>query len=165
MNKFKLNILSLIIAIIALIPMGIIYAQNSDHNVNVYLIGENDQEYSALLNNYPASLLTVSNDSIDKAYENWMYLMKDIETFAKKTNFDLNGIKIWLNVFWNKNGYIEMITYYPKPNSKNMDFGLLTKFFLNFAKNYSPRLSYKQNFNHFGSCKFPSYADIYLNAK
>lgn len=129
----------------------------------VFLIGENDENYADVTKNYQESLLTVSNDSMDVAYINWMWLMKDIEDYAKKANYDVNGLKIWLNVFWNKSGKIEVISYYPKPNCKNIEFEKFSLFLIEFMKNYKPRLKAKSNFSHYGSAKFPSYAEMYLS--
>ncbi|MGE5354738.1 MAG: hypothetical protein ACM3PT_00725 [Deltaproteobacteria bacterium] len=131
----------------------------------IFYIGQNEKEYSQIIKNYPESLLTVSKDSIDLAYLNWMYVLQDIEVFARKEKFDLNGLKIWLNVFWNKNGKIDAISFYPKPNSRNMEFENLVSFFKEFARQYNPRLKYKANFSHFGSAKFPSFAEMYINQK
>ncbi len=140
------------------------FAQN-DHNIEIpraFLVGEYEKAYSQIMKNYPASLINASKDSVDLAYINWMYLLYDIENFSKKIDFDIKGIKIWINVFWNKSGKIDFITYYPKPNSKNMEFDKLTAFFSEFVKNYKPRYKYSENFSHFGSAKFPSFAERFI---
>ncbi|MEZ4906327.1 MAG: hypothetical protein R2771_01485 [Saprospiraceae bacterium] len=128
-----LRTISFLLLYFCIYNTNIAYSQDIKQNGIVFLIGDNDEKYSQYLNDYPVSLLTVSNDSMELAYLNWMYLLKDIEDFAKKADFDLNGIKIWLNVFWNKNGKIDFMSYYPKPNSRNMD---LTNSLL-FLKNFS----------------------------
>jgi hypothetical protein len=136
---------------------------NKSFNPKVFFMGENDQDYSVAIAPYGESLLSVSNDSMETAYLNWMYLLKDIEDFSKKNNFDLNGLKIWINVFWNKNGRIDIISYYPKPNCRNIEFEKLSLFLVDFIKQYKPRLKYKSNFSHYGSARFPSFADMYIN--
>ena len=128
----------------------------------VFLVGEHEKAYSDLIKQYPQTLIHISNDSIELAYINWMYFLYDMESYSHKTGFDLNGIKIWINVFWNKNGNIDYITYYPKPNSRNMEFNKLTAFISEFIKNYKPRIISNENFAHFGSAKFPSFAENYL---
>lgn len=127
-----------------------------------FLIGEYETEYGNLINQYPESLLSISNDSIELAYINWMYLLYDMEKHSQKINFDLKGLKIWLNVFWNKNGQIEYISYYPKPNSRNMEFKELTAFFIDFINNFNSRIKGKDNFVHYGSARFPSFAEKYI---
>jgi len=131
----------------------------------VFLVGEQENEYADLIDQYSQSLIGISNDSIELAYINWMYLLYDMESYSHKIGFDLNGIKLWINVFWNKNGNIDYISYYPKPNSKNMEFNKLTAFLSEFIKNYKPRMKSNENFAHFGSAKFPSFAENYIPDK
>jgi hypothetical protein len=144
---------------------GVGVSAQEDGNIDLpkaFQIGEHENGYGNLIKLYPESLLSVSKDSIELAYINWMYLLFDMEKHSKKINFDLNGLKIWLNVFWNKNGSIEYISYYPKPNSRNMEFNKLTAFFIDFVNNYKKRISGSDNFVHFGSARFPSFAEKYI---
>lgn len=161
----KLKLIYLLIIILTLVNTKSVFSQDKQVNPIVFLVGENDEQFSSITKNYSESLLSVSHDSMEIAYLNWMYLLKDIEDFAKLNKFDLNGIKLWLNVFWDEGGNIDLISYYPKPNSKNMDFSKLTEFLKSFAKQYKPRLKYNYNFSHYGSARFPSFADMYINAK
>jgi len=155
-----------IIPVLFLITSSIIGQNIEKSNLPLaFLVGENEKEYAELINQYPASLLSVSKDSMELAYENLMQLLYDMEQHSKKVNFDLRGIKIWLNVFWDKDGRINYISYYPKPNCRNMDFKKLTAFFIDFIKHYKPRLKADKNFALYGSARFPSYAERYLNKK
>ncbi len=143
--------------------LGVVRAQVVSEDLpRAFLIGENEELYNSFTSLYPSSLLEVSNDSMELAYVNWMYLLKDMEDYAKATDFDLNGLKIWINVFWNKNGSIDYITYYPRPNSRNMDFKKITAFFIDFIKKYKPRLKGDKNFVHYGSARFPSFSEMYI---
>ncbi len=135
---------------------------SSDKLPKVFLIGEYEELYNSFINLYPGSLLEVSNDSMELAYVNWMYLLKDMEEHSRAIDFDLNGLKIWMNVFWNKNGSIDYITYYPRPNSRNMDFKKLTAFLIDFVNKYKPRLKGNKNFVHYGSARFPSFSEMYI---
>jgi len=127
-----------------------------------FLVGQYEKEYAELMNKYPASLLNVSKDSLELAYQNFMQLLYDIEQHAKKMDIKLGGIKIWLNVFWNKNGKIDYISYYPKPNCRNTDFRMLTAFFIHFIQHYKPKIKADTNFALYGSARFPSYAEKYI---
>ncbi len=143
--------------------LGFAKAQGVSNNLpKVFLIGEHEKVYSGFTKLYPLSLLEISNDSMELAYVNWMYLLKDMEDHSNAINFDLNGLKIWMNVFWNKNGTIDYITYYPRPNSRNMDFKKLTAFFIDFIRRYKPRLKGNKNFVHYGSARFPSFSEMYI---
>jgi hypothetical protein len=153
-----------IIIIFLFSGMGVLSAQADGSNKlpKAFQIGEYESGYGNLIKLYPESLLTTSKDSLELAYVNWMYLLYDMEQHSKSINVDLKGLKIWLNVFWNKNGSIDYITFYPKPNSRNMDFNKLTAFFIDFVNNYNVRIKGKDNFSHFGSARFPSFAEKYI---
>jgi len=94
-----------------------------------------------------------------------MGLLSDMEQYAEKSDFDIKGIKIWLNVFWNPDGTIKHLVYFPKPNSRNMDFKLLTKFMEKFRTTYEMESLTAKCYSHCGSASFPTFADIYLKEK
>ena len=94
---------------------------------------------------------------MNKAYKLWVSLLKDLERFANDKDFDLKGTKIWINLFWNADGSIRNIVYYPKPNSKNMDFALLSDFLSYFAFSYQLALTNETPFSHYGSASFPTF--------
>jgi len=160
----KFNKATTIIIIFLFTGIGMLSAQADGYTglPKSFQIGEHENGYGNLIKLYPESLLTTSKDSIELAYVNWMYLLYDMEKHSRKIDIDLKGLKIWLNVFWNKDGRIDYITYYPKPNSRNMDFDKLTAFFIDFVNNYKVRLKGKDNFSHFGSARFPSFAEKYI---
>ncbi len=163
----NINKTTAILIFVLISSSSFLYSQGKKNSEipKAFLVGEYENEYSGLIKQYPQNLIDVSNDSIELAYINWMYLLNDMESFSHKIGFDLNGIKIWLNVFWNKNGNIDYISYYPKPNSRNVEFNKLTAFISEFIKNYKPRLVSKENFAHFGSAKFPSFAENFIPDK
>lgn len=131
----------------------------------VFMIGQNELQYEGLVSKCNNPLLTVCQDSMDLAYRKWMGMLSDMEQFAEKSEFDIKGIKIWLNVFWDENGRIDHLVYFPKPNSRNMDFDLLTQFFFNFVDQYQMDKLSSQCYSHYGSATFPTFADIYLQNK
>ncbi len=155
--------------IIILIISGSLLPVRTQHNNNtsnripdVFLLGTDDDALGELALNYTGNLMTVSDNSMEKAYKHWMFLLVDMETYSKKINFDLNGVKIWLNVFWDKSGKINYISFYPKPNSKNIPNAELKAFLLSFARQYEPELSSSQNFLHYGSASFPNHAELMI---
>ncbi len=95
-----------------------IFSVNSQQNVTkidvnpkVFYIGEDEEAYEKLVRNYNVLLFTVCENNMEKAYDNWSVLLKDIEEFSIKSNFDLKGVKLWLNVFWDKDGTIDYIVF------------------------------------------------------
>lgn len=130
---------------------------DSDISARAFLIGENEEHFESLVIEHGEQLLNVCNNSMDKAYNSWVSLLKDLEGFADDREFDLKGTKIWINVFWNADGSIRNIVYYPKPNSKNMDFALLSDFLSDFASSYQFTLTNEKPFSHYGSASFPTF--------
>lgn len=128
-----------------------------DQTQRAFLIGENEQYFELLVTEHTEQLLNVCSNSMDKAYDAWVSLLKDLEGFAEDRDFDLSGTKIWVNVFWNADGTIRNIVYYPKPNSKNMDFTLLSRFLADFASSYQFSISNEKPFSHYGSASFPTF--------
>lgn len=132
---------------------------------DVFMIGQNEIQYEDLVANCNKPLLSVCSDSMDLAYRSWMGLLSQMEQYAEKSDFDIKGIKIWLNVFWDSEGTIKHLVYFPKPNSRNMDFDLLTKFLAKFVDTYEMDSSETNCYSHYGSATFPTFAEIYLQEK
>lgn len=150
------------ILICVLIVTCNIFAQQArvtaDNTTKVFYIGEDEKEYEKLVKNYSTLLFTVCENNMEKAYDSWSMLLKDIEDFATKQNFDLKGVKLWLNVFWDKDGTIDCIVFYPKPNSKNLNYDQLKSILTAFGKSYQSPLKYSSTFSHYGSASFPIFA-------
>ncbi|MGB4840858.1 MAG: hypothetical protein WBP08_17765 [Saprospiraceae bacterium] len=131
------------------------YNTVSDVSTKVFYIGEDEKEYEKLVRNYNVLLFTVCENNMEKAFDNWSVLLKDIEDFSVKSNVDLKGVKFWMNVFWDKNGTIDYIVFYPKPNSKNMNYDLIKSMLASFVKSYQSPLKHATKFSHYGSAAFP----------
>jgi len=151
-----------IFSIIVVLLVAFSARGQSDSQVSerAFLIGESEEHFKLLVTEHSDQLLIVCNNSMDKAYDYWVSLLKDLEGFADDRNFDLKGTKIWINVFWNADGSIRNIVYYPKPNSKNMDFSLLSSFLSDFASSYQFTLSNDRPFSHYGSASFPTFSSF-----
>ena len=171
LNLFNLHIKEIVLLILLSLQLGTTsYAANHesiaiDSLPAVFMIGQNELEYEALVSTCSYPLLTVCNDSMDRAYKYWMTMLSDMEQHAEKSEFDIKGIKIWLNVFWNADGSIKHLVYFPKPNSRNMDFSLLTKFFKKFVTDWNMDSIGGNCYSHYGSATFPTFADYYLRNK
>ncbi len=122
----------------------------------VFIIGEHESKFEILADQYKAMLLTVCEDDIDVAYDRWLGMLKEMEHYATFINYDLKGIKMWLNVFYEPNGKVKHIAYYLKPNSKNVDTEELTAFFSSFINHYTFPLVSELRYSHYGSATFPT---------
>ncbi len=135
------------------------YGQKSVSEIpNVFLIGEYEAPYEAMVKDHTDLLLSVSDNSMEKAYDRWLDLLQSMEDYADNKEFDIKGIKIWLNVFWKKDGTLNHIVYYPKPNSRNLDFDKLTIFLKGFFDVYQMEVASDSGFSHYGSASFPTFS-------
>ena len=122
-----------------------------------FLISEDDQAYGNLVLATPTLLMEVCNNSMDEAYKKWVYMLADMEEAAVDKGFEIRGLKIWINVFWNSDGTIDHIVYYPKPISKNIEYSTFTNFLNEFAAEYQMEITSENSFAHYGSASFPTF--------
>lgn len=124
---------------------------------SVFMIGEHQEEYSLLLSENPAPLLAVCDNKMDDAYEKWTTLLHAIEQEASLSDFNLKGIKVWINVFFNTDGSIKNLAFHPKPNSKEFDYDTLKNLLEVFVANYNIGIANKDGlFVHYGCASFPT---------
>lgn len=123
----------------------------------VFLIGEFENQYNELIQDYETLLFTVCDFDMDAAFSKWQSMLREMDSFAKQNDVDLDGVKVWLNVFLEKNGKISHLAYYLKPMSKNIDQAELSAFFKTFIKDYRFPLLSKGNYSHYGTASFPVY--------
>ena len=83
-------------------------------------------------------------------------MLSEMEAYAGNIDFDLNGVKIWLKVFWNANGTIDHLSFYRKPNSRNVDVDELKAFLSSFINHYQMPINTTVKFTHNGSAQFPT---------
>ncbi len=124
----------------------------------VFVLGQHEKAYEKLYAKHSTVLLEVCNDDMDVAFDKWLGMLEEMEDYANSIDYDIKGIKVWLNVFWDKNGKIKHIAYHLKVNSRNVQLDELTAFFSSFMNHYTfPSIS-QQNFSHYGSASFPTFA-------
>lgn len=131
----------------------------------VMLIGEENGYYEELVEECNTLLLSVTDNSMMAAFDNWTEMLSEMEASADKDGFDIKGVKLWINVFWNEDGSINKVFYYPKPNSKNMDFEKLSYFLEHFANAYTFPITSEACFSHYGSASFPVRARLSRDEK
>ncbi|MGB4969538.1 MAG: hypothetical protein WBO31_08405 [Saprospiraceae bacterium] len=124
----------------------------------VFLIGEYEKPFEEMSSNYSTLLLNNYQDDLDKAFNGWTSVLVGMEDYANTISFDLRGLKLWVNIFFNVDGSIQHLVYYPKPNSKNMDFELLTNFFISFCNTYRFKDPISKKCSHIGSASFPTFS-------
>ncbi|MBY5957704.1 hypothetical protein KUV50_06160 [Membranicola marinus] len=131
----------------------------------VFLIGEYESFYSSLYEEYPGILLHQTENDMDKAFEKWLMVLHAMEVHSEKIDYDIKGLKVWLQIFFEESGEIDHILFFKKPLSKNIDDQELIAFFRSFIKDYVLPIEATENFNHSGSASFPTYGHAPLEAR
>lgn len=143
----------------------VMFAQNDTEKLNsihelptVFEIGEYEYLYADLNEEHPGYLLGICENNMNSAFEKWSHLIYDMETYSKSIDYDMNGVKLWLNVWFKADGTIQNLAYYLKPNSKNMKPAEIKAFLSSFSRQYKMPISSTSNFNHNGSATFPTFS-------
>ena len=121
-----------------------------------FTLGQYDgRPFERLKADYETQLLSVCKNDMETAYYLWVHVLKHMETQSVKAGFNLDGVKLWLYVFWNKDGTISNIAFHPKPNSKNVKNEDIANFLIAFCKTYKFPLTAEVNFSHYSTASFP----------
>jgi hypothetical protein len=110
-----------------------------------------------LSSDYKSSLFLASDTSFEKTAKNWKHLLSAMEFYSQQINFDLRGVKLWLKVFWAKNGQIDHISYYLSNGSINIGLVDLEAFLSSFIKNYTLPQKHNHRFSYDARIIFPLY--------
>ena len=121
----------------------------------VFLIGEYENQYNELIQDYETLLFTVCDFDMDKAFSKWQSMLIELDAFAKSNDVNLDGVKVWFNVFLEKDGQISNLAYYLKPMSKNIDDAVLNALLKEFIKDYTFPLLSVGKYSHYGTASFP----------
>ena len=124
----------------------------------VFKIGEYEAQYEKLMSEHEILLLSACNDDMNIAFEKWQGMLQAMEQHSDQVNYDLKGVKMWLNIFWEEDGSIRNIAYYLKPNSRNVDTDKLSLFFISFMNNYQFPLVVGERYSHYGIAAFPTFS-------
>jgi hypothetical protein len=130
----------------------------SDEMPTVFILGEHEQAYETLKQEHSQTLLEVTNYDTQEAFSHWLGMMEEMESYANKVKFDINGIKIWLHAFWNPDGSISHFGYLLRPDSRNVDKLEFAAFLKTFMKRYTFDLSSSKPFSHYTGANFPIYS-------
>lgn len=132
--------------------------QDSSRLPKVFLLGEFEVQMDQQAMVHRTNLLKACDNDIELAYAKWISMVKEIEAYAKKIEYDINGVKVWLNVFYHANGKIAHIGYHLKPNSRNIDTEEFAGYLRSFVNNYTFPHTFEKPFSHYGSAGFPTFA-------
>ena len=121
----------------------------------VFMLGQDDRAFDALKTEHDLQLLAVCRNDMELTYYLWIQMMKNMESYATRTGFDLNGIKLWLYAFYNKDGSIRHLAYHAKPQSRNFKPEDMSAFLTGFVKTYKLPITADRSFQHYNVGFFP----------
>lgn len=119
-------------------------------------MGEHEGYYEQLITQHQLMLLTASENNMTLAYDRWLSLLTEIEDKAQSVGFDIKGVKLWLNAFWHRNGSLSHLVFYPKPNSRNINYEEFGMFLQSICGNLQIEIEASAAFSHYGSASFPT---------
>jgi len=162
-KQIPLKKIFLSLSLFSLLSLSSIFAitQSTYHTTGdtilppVFLIGEYENQYNEAVQDYETLLFTVCDFDMDKAFSKWQSMLMEMNAFAVSNDVNLDGVKVWFNVFLEKDGQISHLAYYLKPMSKNIDDALLNALLKEFIKNYKFPLLSKDKYSHYGTASFP----------
>lgn len=116
-------------------------------------------QHSALLeqlsSTYRASLFSASDTNFVQTVQNWRLFLVSMEEYAEEINFDLKGIKVWLKIFWAKDGTIDHIAYILSDRSINIAPTDWEAFLRSFMRNRKIAVSHQRRFSYDSRVFFP----------
>lgn len=121
----------------------------------VFLLGEYEKEYEKLNEEYGTSLLMACDNDMERAFNKWISMLKEMEVYAQQVEYDINGAKFWLHVFWKSDGSISHIAYHLRPSSRNINTKELSTFLSGFASQYRFPLATSKKYSHYSTAYFP----------
>jgi len=122
---------------------------------SVFMIGEYQDRYSSLEQNYKTTLLDLKNEDLSLAYSEWVSVLDAMQSFAQTIDFKLDGVKLWMHIYWKADGHIDHIAYFPKPQSRTVNEESMQAFLKLFIDQYADLDPSTENYNHYGSASFP----------
>ncbi|MEZ4985466.1 MAG: hypothetical protein R2795_10580 [Saprospiraceae bacterium] len=122
----------------------------------VMVLGTEEARYEQLTGSHPQSLLEATGGDITRAFESWLEMQQAIDAYAEAQSFDLNGVKLWLHVFWSADGKIDQIGFLLRPDSRLVDAAEIHALLAGFAKQYQFPVQSGQPFHHYTGATFPT---------
>lgn len=146
--------LQLIIFLAALTPV-LAFSQSTSLD-KVFALGTEEEHYERLTGEYSQSLLEAASGDITQAFESWLNMQQAMDAYANSQSYDLNGVKVWLHVFWSADGNIDELGFLLRPDSRFVDEKELKVLLAGFIENYKLPLQSGRKFSHYTGATFPT---------
>ncbi len=142
-----------------ILSLSNLQAQNGDATPTVFVMGKHEAGYEELTQTYKQSLLEACGNDMKMAFDKWLEMMQQMEAYADEIDYNIDGVKVLMHVFWNENGSIAHLGYFLRPNSRNVPAEELTAFFKSFIRQYKFPVSSERKFAHYTKASFPTFTE------
>jgi hypothetical protein len=116
---------------------------------------QNSDALEELSNQYQSSLFSASDTNFVTTINNWRSFLQLMEDYSETIDFDIRGVKVWMKVFWAKDGNVDHIVYVLSDRSINIDVIEWEAFLRSFIRNNKLPLKYRRGFAYDGRVMFP----------
>jgi len=125
----------------------------------VFEIGQDETNYQKLSEAYPNTLLNWKQDDYTQSALLWFDFLKSMEIYAESISFNINGLKLWLHVFWDEKGGIQHLGYFIHPESRQIEKVELEAFLSSFSRQAKkPDFRSGLKLSHYTAVSFPTFA-------
>lgn len=125
----------------------------------VLIIGESSHDFEQLNEDYAQLLLTACDGNMNHAFGEWKGLFVSFEHYARAEGVSLDGVKLWVKVFWSPEGKIDHIAFDLKPQSRRSmsrrELIDLYKGFITTYRDLEVSVTSEARYSHYGSISFP----------
>lgn len=142
--------------ITVLVGLPLLLTAQSSKMDQVFLLGEEEARYEQLTSIYSQTLLEATSGDIERALNGWLEMQQAMDAYAEQVNYDINGVKVWLHVFWAADGSIEHLGFLLRPDSRFVDQNELKAFFAGFIEQYRLPIQSNRKFSHYTGAAFPT---------
>jgi hypothetical protein len=118
-------------------------------------VAQNSAALDALSNTYQSSLFSASNADFRETVNNWSIFLRSMEQYAEEIDFDIKGVKVWMKVFWAKDGSVNHLAYALSDRSININLTEWEAFLRSFIRNRKMALQHSKGFTYDGRIMFP----------
>ncbi len=136
-------------------PAGANVTKKKEDIPKVFSLSEDQSVLEQLSLLYTKGLIEVCNDDTDIAFTKWNHMMLALEQYADKQNVKIQGVKMWIKVYWAADGTVDHIGYTLKPNSRNVKIAEFNALLKTFLEGYKLQQTADSRFTNSGSVSFP----------
>ncbi|MGB3547041.1 MAG: hypothetical protein WBA17_08695 [Saprospiraceae bacterium] len=124
----------------------------------IFQLSDVEKLNAQLQEQYPQDFFTAVDNDFGRAEGIYLEVMKSVDAFARSINYDIDGMKVWIQFFIGTDGSIQHLGFQLRPESRNMDVSEIKAFFKAYIEKNRFPLTADQPFNYYTRATFPTIA-------